>query len=128
MKRYLVVALAFAIVIILSAGAIAIGPGYGKGMGKGPMWSNLTNEDAQKLSKFQSETLPLRQKMLEIRTEMIQLRAQTPVDWDAISEKQQEMIDLRTEIQKKASEYGISGCGNCNDGCRNPMGMGRMMM
>ncbi len=124
MKRSIIILLAFVIVASVSAGAMALGPGYGKG----PMWANLSTEDAQNFAKFQSETLPLRQKMLEIRADIAKLMAQTPIDWDAIAEKQKKLAEIRTEIQKRAYEYGVSGCGNCNRGCGNPMGMGRMMM
>ncbi len=59
------------------------------------------------------------------------LRTQTTPDWNAIAAKQKEMVDVRTEIQKKATETGITGFGPglCKGGKgMGMMGMGRMGM
>jgi hypothetical protein len=62
--------------------------------------------------------------MLQLRTELMTLHTQTTPDWNAISAKQKEMVDVRTEIQKKASAAGLTGAGFGPCGA----GMGRMGM
>jgi zinc resistance-associated protein len=49
----------------------------------------------------------LRQKQLQLRGELAQLYGQPNRDWNVITKKQQEMVQLRTEMQKKAQEYGL---------------------
>jgi hypothetical protein len=133
MKRGLIASLVVALVVVVVTGAFAFGPGYGKGMGVGdgtcPMTASaVTPEQSQKFAKFQSDILPLKQKMLQLRTELMTLKAQTPTDWNAIATKQKEMVDVRTEIQKRASEsgFGGAGCGACGYGARHMGRMGRM--
>lgn len=118
MKSLLSVALAVSLAMVLATGAFAQGPGggmgSGAGMGKGyancPA-ANLTPEQQQKFTQFQNEVLPLKQKMIQLRTELRTLRAKTPTDWNAVSAKQKEMVDVRIEIQKKAADSGFAGCG-----------------
>lgn len=122
MKKAISIGLAVVLVAALVTGAMAFGPGYG---------SSLTPEQAQKFAQFQKDTLPLRQKMLQLKTELMGLRTQTTPDWNAIAAKQKEMVDVRTEIQKKAAETGIAGFGpgSCKGGKgKGMMGMGRMGM
>lgn len=132
MKKGLIAGVVLALISLVVTGAFAFGPGYGRGMGPGygncPYNStNVTPEQQQKFAKFQNDILPLKQKMLQLRTELMTLRAQTPTDWNAISAKQKEMVDVRTEIQKRATAEGFTGygCGACGYG-GGRMGMGRM--
>lgn len=130
MKKAISIGLAVIIVAALVTGAMAFGPG-GTGKGYGMMASNLTPEQTQKFAQFQKDILPLRQKMLQLKTELMTLRTQATPDWNAISAKQKEMVDVRTEIQKKAAEAGITGFGPglCRGGKgMGMMGMGRMGM
>jgi Spy/CpxP family protein refolding chaperone len=128
MKKAISIALAVVLVATLVTGAMAFGPGYGMGKGYGMMASNLTPEQAQKFAQFQKDVLPLRQKMLQLKTELMGLRTQTTPDWNAIAAKQKEMVDVRTEIQKKAAETGITGFGPSSCKGKGMMGMGRMGM
>ncbi len=140
MKRGIIVGLVVALLALGVAPAFAFGPGPGMGMGAGygacmQTGGTSTPEQAQKYAKFQSDILPLKQKMLQLRTELMTLRAQTPTDWNAISAKQKEMVDVRTQIQKAASDNGFAGfgCRRCGDdsgrmGMGAGMGMGRMGM
>lgn len=123
MKKTIGLAFAVALVVTLVTTAMAFGPGYGMGKGYGFMGANLTTEQAQKFAQFQTETLPLRQKMLQLRTELMTLMAQTNPDWDAIAAKQKEMLNVRLEIQKKAFEAGIRGFGPGFCRGRGMMGM-----
>ncbi|HMK61329.1 MAG TPA: hypothetical protein VK452_09340 [Dissulfurispiraceae bacterium] len=131
MKRGVIASLAAVLVVVGVTAALAIGPGYGMGMGAGygncPVaGAAVTPEQAQNFAKFQNDILPLKQKMLQLRTELMTLRSQTPTDWNAVSAKQKEMVDVRTEIQKRATASGLAGvgCGMC--GRMGTGGMGRM--
>jgi hypothetical protein len=115
MKKFLVVMLALMMGALLVTSAFAAGPGGGYGACPA-QGGQITPEQQQKFVQFQNEILPLKQKMLQLRTELMNLRAQNPTDWKAVSAKQKEMVDVRIAIQQKASESGF-------DGCR---GMGRM--
>lgn len=131
MKRGLIAGLVVAMIAVVVAAAFAFGPGYGQGRGAGygicqGAAGTVTPEQSQKFGKFQTDILPLKQKMLQLRTELMTLRAQTPTDWNAISAKQKEMVDVRTEIQKRMTESGFGGgCGACGYGFGH---MGRMGM
>ncbi len=117
MKKTLVIGVAIAFVFIIAAGAMAFGPGYHKGTG--PCYgagSNLTPEQSQKFAALQKEILPLRQKMFQLRTDLLTLRAQPTPDWKAIAEKQKEMVDIKVEVQKKGTEAGFAGHGLCGRG------------
>lgn len=121
-----------AIVALFVMGLIATTSYAWKGAGPGsggygyncPAYGSVDPEKAQ---KFYNDTTPLRQKMLQLRGELAQLFAQQNPDWDAISQKRQEMAKLKTELQKKAHEYGFGygygfgrmghgGC-RCGQGC-----------
>ncbi len=70
MKKWLLAGLISTFVAVIVTGAFAFGPGYGQGPNAGScaMTSNVTPEQAQKFAKFQSDILPLKQKMLQLRT------------------------------------------------------------
>lgn len=114
MRKYMIILLIVAIAVSFTTAAFAFGPGYGKGGGMGycnP--GNIPPEQAQKYSEFQKQILPLRQKMLALRTELAALYAQTTTDWNAIAQKQNEMVDIRIAIHKTAAEAGFAGVGRC---------------
>lgn len=129
MKKTISIVVAAALVLTVAVGTMAFAHGTGIGKGHG-MGHNITPEDARKFAEFQKEILPLRQKMLQLRTELMTIRAQTPVNWDAVAAKKKEMVDVRTEIQKRAAKAGITrgfGPGTCRGGMgKGMMGMGRM--
>jgi Spy/CpxP family protein refolding chaperone len=133
MKKGIIASLIVALVAVGVTAAFAFGPGYGMGMGSGNgtcamAGGTVTPEQSKKFAKFQSDILPLKQKMLQLRTELMTLRSQTPTDWKAISAKQKEMVDVRVEIQKRAADSGFAGAGYglCGYGCGD--GQGRMGM
>lgn len=119
MRKTLIIAMvALFTVALIGSAAYAWrggGPGYGFNY---PAYSSVDPEKAQ---KFYNDTASLRQKMLQLRGELAQLYAQPNPDWNAIAKKQQEMTQLRVEMQKKAQEYGFGygrgfgrgGYGNC---------------
>lgn len=67
-----------------------------------------TDSQVQRNAAFQQDVLPLRQKLMQLRTELVALESQTNPDWAAISAKQKEMVDVRVEIQKRAFAAGVS--------------------
>ncbi|MEN2994172.1 MAG: hypothetical protein ABDH19_02340 [Thermodesulfovibrio sp.] len=116
-KTITMIIVAVFLVALLGGGAYAW-----KGAGVGYGCPGYASFDPQKIQKFYNDTLSLRQKKLQLRGELMQLYAQPNPDWNAISQKKQEIAKIMTEIQKKAYEYGIGyfprfgrmhGFGNC---------------
>ncbi|MGO9612626.1 MAG: hypothetical protein ACLPX5_06295 [Dissulfurispiraceae bacterium] len=121
MKSTLVIGLAIGLVVALVTGAVAAAPGDGMAMGpdhgmKGsmscpkmpPKW---TPEQTQKFIQFQKDILPLRQQMLKLRTDLMILHLQEPRDWKALADTEKQMVDVRTEIQKRATDAGFPAMG-----------------
>lgn len=146
MKKTLTTGLVIGIIALSITAVYAFGPHYGAGPFAGGDCMgytnpNLTPEQKTKAEQFQKDTLAVRQKLLAKHSELMTLRHQATPDWKAIGEKQKEIVDLRTEIAKKATELGVtslcSGPGAMMGGaatgapCGGPgkMGMmrGRMM-
>lgn len=134
MKKTLTIGLVIGIIALSITAVYAFGPHYGAGPFAGGDClgytnPNLTPEDKAKFEKFQKETLELRQKMLAKHSELATLRHQATPDWKAIGEKQKEIVDIRTELQKKASETGIAGTdtGSLNCPMGGPYGRGMGM-
>jgi hypothetical protein len=117
MKTAKTLIVAVALLVSIVGVAVAAGPFYGPGRG----YYAVAPEDAQKVAQFQSDIQPLRDRMFQLRTEIHALRGQTPTDWNAIAAKQKEMVDIRTEIQRKGAEAGVACCGY------GPRGYGRGM-
>lgn len=125
MKKIIIIILTLALVVSVATTVLAFGPGYGMGGSKGFCnLANVTPELAQKNAEFQKQILPLTQKMLALRTDLATLYSQANPDWNAITEKQKEMVELRVEIQKKAKESGFTP-GQClQQNFRGKMGRG----
>ena len=131
MKKFLTIGLVAGIVALSITAVYAFGPHFGAGPFAGGDCMgytnpNLTTEQKAKFEQFQKETLEVRQKMLAKHSELATLRSQTTPDWKAIGEKQKEIVDLRTQLHKKAYELGIAGtdAGSWNCPMGGPHGMG----
>ncbi|MCX8031461.1 MAG: hypothetical protein N3A59_07800 [Thermodesulfovibrionales bacterium] len=111
MKRIIIITITTALVIVAVNSVFAFGQGKGMIGGCG-CWNipPANPELAQKYSEFQNLTLPLRQKMIALRVDLANLYSQNNPDWNAITQKQKEIAELRVEIQKRARELGISSC------------------
>ncbi|MDW8136112.1 MAG: hypothetical protein RMI74_04895 [Thermodesulfobacterium sp.] len=127
MRKNLVKALAVLAGVSTLTGSALAWRGSGMGMGMGPCGGYyppfLVQQDPQQLPKFQSflrETLPLRQKLLQMREELMELYTQPHPNWEAITKKRQEIVALQVEIQKRAQNYGLPYFGL-------PGGLGRKM-
>ncbi|MCX7913436.1 MAG: periplasmic heavy metal sensor [Thermodesulfovibrionales bacterium] len=109
MKKYKIPLIIIAVLLSLTTSALAFGPGFTWGGGKGFCYlSSLAPEQAQKFAELQKQLLPLRQKMLELKTDLAALYSQPNLDWNAIASKQQEITDLRIEIQKRTYAAGFT--------------------
>ena len=131
MKKLTFTLIVAGILAVAITGGYAFGPHAGLGSGNCAQancmgYTNLTEDQKAKVDQFRSEMLPLRQQMVAKRSELMSLRAGPNPDWTAIEKKQKEMVEFRTEMQKKAFEAGVQGsCGQC-DGPKK-MGMMRGM-
>jgi hypothetical protein len=117
MKKILITMIVLMLALVVVNGAMAWGgPGngmrggydcpYGAGYG-----ADVTPEQAQKAAAFQQSIQPLQQKVFQLRNDIWTLRNQQNPDWNAISAKQTEIVDLRTQIQKQAVDSGVAGAG-----------------
>lgn len=136
MKKTVQVVVSILFVFVLSVGAWAFGPGMGTGPHAGhganlkafPQGSQLTQEQIEKFNKFKLDTLPLRQKMMQLKTELSVLYSKKPVDYKAVALKENEIVDVRLEIHKKAVETGVADFLPMRYGMRQGRGMGGCMM
>jgi zinc resistance-associated protein len=93
-------------------GYAAGGPGGGPGYGPGP---NMTKEQYEqfqaKRAAFLLDTLALRQTMAAKRIELRTLYAQPNVDQATIQKLRGELIDMGSQLAKKANDAGLPGMG-----------------
>jgi zinc resistance-associated protein len=93
-------------------GYAAGGPGGGPGYGPGP---NMTKEQYEqfqaKRAAFLQETLPLRQTMAAKGIELRTLYAQPNADQATIQKLRGELIEMRSQLAKKANDAGLPGVG-----------------
>jgi len=134
MKKTIVILMSLALMATVVGAAMARGggPGYGMGpgYGKGPgQYQQLTPEQYAEMNKaraqFLKDTLELRQAMQAKRTELAMLYAQQTPDQAKIQALENEMIDLRSAIAKKANEAGISQGRGFGRGMGRGMGRGQ---
>lgn len=100
MKKFLVIFTLVALLTISLAGASFAQ----KGM-MGPQY--YPNIDPAKAQQYCKEVQPLYQKDLQLRGELLTLWAQPNPDWNLIKQKEQERVNLRVEMHKKAYEMGL---------------------
>ena len=120
MKKTTIAGLGLILVVALVATvALAWGPGFGPGFGRGfrgpaygvPPIPNLTAEQSAQIQAlrdgFLKEVEPF-QKELDVKGQELRNLWQSPnPDQVAISAKQREMTDLRTQLQEKATNLGL---------------------
>jgi peptidoglycan hydrolase CwlO-like protein len=106
MKRTISIGLAAMLVFAFATGVMAFGPGHGFRAEHA-----LTPEQAQKVEQFQKDIAPLREQISSLRGEIFTLRAQASPDWEMITAKQKEIVEIKTAIQKKAVDAGVAGLG-----------------
>ena len=120
MKKTTIVGLGLVLALALVATvALAWGPGFGSGFGRGfggpayavPPIPNLTAEQSAQIQAlrdaFLKETEPLQKELYAKGQELRNLWQSPNPDQAAIAAKQKEMIDLRTQLQGKATSLGL---------------------
>lgn len=107
MKKTIIIAVIMLFTFGIIGGAAYAWRGGGYGYNGAFGYPCYTAVDPEKAQKFYTDTVSQRQRMLQLRGELAQLYAQPNPDWNAITKKQQEMVQLRTEMQKKAQQYGL---------------------
>ncbi len=120
MKKTAIVALGLILALALMASvALALGPGFGPRFGRGfggpaygvPPIPNLTEEQSAQIKAlrdgFLKEIEPLQKELYAKAQEFRNLWQSSNPDQVAISAKQKEMIDLRTQLQGKATNLGL---------------------
>lgn len=130
MKKLLTAGLVIGILVVSITAVYAFGPHFGGdafATGHCMSYTNLTPEQKAKAEQFQKETLPVRQQLLAKHSELMTLKAQSTLDWKAIEQKKKEIVELRTQIEKRASELGVSDTciGHGTYGGHGMMGMKR---
>lgn len=78
----------------------------GPGM-RPPKYSTIQDIDPAKLEAFCKEVQPQWQKWWQLNKELRELWSKNPPDWNTIEKKEQELIRIRLEIQKKAYEKNL---------------------
>ncbi len=129
MRKGVIVGLILAFCMILVSAVYAHSPGGGYGL------CQFHNVDLDTVKKFQKETLPLRDELITKKIELRKEFSKANPDRDYIAALQKEIIDIKTQIGKKADEAGVParkhgkmGCGRMLDKsiinkCQNPMGI-----
>ena len=120
MKKTTIVGLGLILALALVATvALAWGPGFGPGFGRGfggpaygsPPIPNLTTEQSAQIQalreSFLKEIEPIQKELYAKGQEFRNLWQSPNPDQAAIAAKQKEMIDLRTQLQGKATNLGL---------------------
>ena len=117
MKKATIVGLGLILGLALVATvALARGPGFGHGFGAGPGYGtppipNLTADQSAQIQalrdSFLKETEPLQKELYAKGQELRNLWSTQNADPAAIKSKQNEISDLRSQIQDKATNLGL---------------------
>jgi len=117
MKKTIIIGLSLTLALALVATvALARGPGYGRGYGMGPGYGcpaipNLTAEQSSQIQALQKahldEIAPLQEELFKRSTEVRSLWSTPNPDQAAITAKQKEILDLRTRLQEKGTDFRV---------------------
>ena len=113
MKKPTIITVSLTLALALMAtAALAWGPGRGYGMGPGygtPAIPNLTAEQSSQIQALQKahldEIAPLQEELFKKSTEIRSLWSTPNPDQAAITAKQKEILDLRTRLQEKGTNF-----------------------
>lgn len=117
MKKNIIIGMAvvFTLALVISS-AMAFGPGHGRGMSGDPGYgippvSNLTAEQSSRIQAIQQKNLteitPLREQLFTKRTELRTLWTSQNPDQAQIKSLQQDMLDIHTQLQEKATSVRL---------------------
>ena len=115
MKKTMIIGLRLVVALALVATvALAWGPGRGHGMGPGYGYSAIPNLTAEQSSQIQvlqkahmDEIAPLQEELFKKRTELRSLWLTPNPDPAAITAQQKEILNLRTELQEKGTNFRL---------------------
>jgi len=113
MKKTTIITVSLTLALALMATvALAWGPGRGYGMGPGygtPAIPNLTADQSSQIQALQKahldEIAPLQEELFKKSTEIRSLWSTPNPDQAAITAKQKEILDLRTRLQEKGTNF-----------------------
>lgn len=118
MKKWIWVGLILVSSLVLISAVYAHLPGKGYGSG----W--LCNADSESVKKFQRDTLSLRDELISKRFEIREEYSKEKPDLDKIATLKKEIVDIRTEIRKKAQAAGLPAWKDGKIGCGKMKGKG----
>ena len=117
MKRTIIIGLSLVLGLALVATvALAWGPGFSHGFGAGPGYGtppipNLTADQSAQIQalrgSFLKEIEPLQKELYAKGQELRTLWSSPSPDQTAITAKQKEIFDLRSQLQEKATNLGL---------------------
>lgn len=98
MKKFLSIMSVFMIIALVAGASFAH---------KGMTPQHPVGVDPEKVQQYCKEVQPLWQKNLQLRGELLTLWSQQNPDWNAIKQKEKEIVEIRVEMRKKAYEMGL---------------------
>ena len=117
MKKTTIIGMSLVLAVALMAtAAFAWGPGFGRGYGMGPGYGtpaipNLTAEQSSKIQALQKahldEIAPLQEEFFKKGSELRSFWSTPNPDQAAITAKQKEILDLRTKLQEKGTNFRL---------------------
>jgi hypothetical protein len=127
MKRTVIAGLVAAIALLL-IGSLAYAHWRGHDGIRAGRDGNATNNEAY--TKFKDEAAPLREQLLNKRDEIRAERHKPVPDSARITQLQEEMTGLRTQIHSIGEKHGVNagyfcGAADCPTGGKHAMGRGR---
>jgi len=96
-------------ILVLAAGLMLVSAVYAFYPAGASRARQLQRSDMNRLKQFQRETLPLRDELITKRLELSREFSKKLLNKERIAALQKKIIDIRTQIQKKADETGIAG-------------------
>ena len=100
MRKGVIVSIILLVCMVIAVSAYSFPPGC-------PASDRFCNADLETVKKFQKETLPLRDELITKRLEIRKEISKPKPDRDRIASLRKDIIDIQTEIQKKADDAGL---------------------
>jgi hypothetical protein len=96
-------------ILVLAAGLMLVSAVYASFPAVDSKAGQLQSSDINRLKRFQRETFPLRDELITKRLALSREFSKRRLNKERIAALQKTIIDIRTQIQKKADETGIAG-------------------
>jgi hypothetical protein len=108
-KEALIIRKGVIFILILAAGLMLVSAVYAYFPAGIQRTGQPERVDLNSLKKFQRETLSLRDELITKRLELSREFCRQKLNKNRIAALQRKILDIRTQIQKKADEAGIAG-------------------